>query len=127
MSLDKRFVTMTTTEDTSVADDHSLSQEDQKKKQMLFELYRPVLEKLEVSCEHVQKSQSDLREQLDKFLAALRVIKFKSEDDQITNAMEEQSKKLLALKRKLTLVHTIVQSADERAKRLLNTYKNKSD
>jgi peptidoglycan hydrolase CwlO-like protein len=94
--------------------------------QALFDLYRPLLQRLESSCEQVQQSQIDLRNQLDAFLAALREVKFKGEDDQLTHAMEEQSKKLLTLKRKLTLIHTIVQNAEERTIRMRSLYGPKS-
>ncbi|KAI1295601.1 SNARE-associated protein Snapin [Halotydeus destructor] len=89
----------------------------------LMNIFRPVLYSLEENVARVANSQVELRSELDALLVALRQVKVKLEEDSLTATLEEKSKKLVALKRRLTLVHTILQNSNERCRKLMMNHK----
>jgi hypothetical protein len=78
---------------------------------------------LEEAVQGVASSQVLLRQELDQVLAALKELREKCDDDSMTVLLEEKSKKLISLKRRLTLIHTIVQTSNERARKLITNHK----
>lgn len=89
----------------------------------LISLFQPVLHGLEEQVHRVASSQVELRSELDTLLISLREIKNKVESDTVVAVLEEKSKKLVGLKRRLTLIHTILQNANERCRKLTVNYK----
>ena len=84
-------------------------------------VFHPVLVNLEKSVQNVALSQVELRAQLDSLLIELTTIRARVEDGKMGQILEEKSKKLLALKRRLTLVHTILQNSNERCRKLMSS------
>jgi hypothetical protein len=74
---------------------------------------------LEEQVHRVATSQVELRTELDGLLNALREIKNRVEQDTLVTVLEAKAKKLVALKRRLTLVHTILQNSNERCRKLM--------
>lgn len=64
----------------------------------------------------VSETQSDLDLQLDRLIKTLDEIKL---NDKLTNHINVNFKRLYALKRRLTLIHTILSNSSSRCKRLL--------
>lgn len=87
----------------------------------LVSIFHPVLINLEKSVQNVALSQVELRGQLDALLFELTTIRSRVEDSKMSQVLEEKSKKLIALKRRLTLVHTILQNSNERCKKLMSS------
>jgi len=85
----------------------------------LITLFKPVLYGLEEQVHRVATSQVELRTELDGLLNALRDIKNRVEQDTLVTVLEAKAKKLVALKRRLTLVHTILQNSNERCRKLM--------
>ena len=88
----------------------------------IISIFEPVLVNLEEQVNRVEKSQLALRGQLDSLLETLRLLKENSEGDQFLIVLEDKSKKLIALKRKLTLVHTLLQNSNERCRKLITAH-----
>ena len=91
-------------------------------KETIYELYKPVVYEIEQYCGNLKNSQMILNRQLEDFFQSLRDLKFKLENDKLSEQLDENAKKVLAIKRKLTLIHTIIQNSDDRCKRLLAKY-----
>lgn len=91
--------------------------------QELIRIFKPVLFDLEQTVQGVASSQVLLRQELDQVLAALKELRDKTEDDSMAVILEEKSKKLISLKRRLTLIHTIIQTCNERARKLISNHK----
>lgn len=89
----------------------------------LLHLFKPMLIKLEESVQGVAVSQNKLRCELDALMAKLKEVKEASSNDQMAVILEEKSKRLIALKRRLTLVHTLLQNSNERCRRLIVQHK----
>lgn len=89
----------------------------------LTALFGPVLQNLNQSVQDAASSQVLLRQELDQVLVAVKELKELSDDDVMATVLEEKSKKLLSLKRRLTLVHTILQTCNERTKKLCVSHK----
>lgn len=89
----------------------------------LITLFQPVLYGLEEQVHRVAAAQVELRTELDALLNSLREIKVKIEQDSLATLLEEKSKKLIAFKRRLTLVHTILQNSNERTRKMMINYK----
>lgn len=89
----------------------------------LIRIFKPVLFDLEEAVQGVASSQVLLRQELDQVLAALKELRDKTEDDSMTVVLEEKNKKLISLKRRLTLIHTIVQTCNERSRKLISSHK----
>lgn len=87
----------------------------------LVALFHPVLINLEKNVQNVALSQVELRVQLDTLLTELTTIRARVEDSKMSQMLEEKSKKLIALKRRLTLVHTILQNSNERCRKLMSS------
>lgn len=85
----------------------------------LITLFKPVLYGLEEQVHRVAASQVALRTELDGLLNSLREIKNRVEQDSLVTMLEAKSKKLIALKRRLTLIHTILQNSNERCRKLM--------
>jgi len=98
-------------------------QEGKTTEEELVRLFKPVLIDLEEAVQGVASSQVMLRQELDQVLLAMKELKERTDDDSMTQLLEDKSKKLLALKRRLTLVHTIVQTCNERTKKLISSHK----
>ena len=86
-------------------------------------LFQPVLLNLDESVQGAASSQVLLRQELDQALSSLKELKELTDDDVMATVLEEKSKKLLNLKRRLTLVHTILQTCNERTKKLCSMNK----
>lgn len=86
-------------------------------------LFGPVLQNLEQSVQGAASSQVLLRRELDQVLVSVKELKELTDDDVMATVLEEKSKKLLSLKRRLTLVHTILQTCNERTKKLCASHK----
>ena len=84
-------------------------------------LFRPVLLNLDQSVQAAASSQVLLRQELDQALAGVKQLKELTDDDVMATVLEEKSKKLNMLKRRLTLVHTILQTCNERTKKLCSS------
>lgn len=91
-------------------------------KETIYELYKPVVYEIEQYCGNLKNSQMILNRQLEDFFQSLRDLKFKLENDKLSEQLDENAKKVLAIKRKLTLIHTIIQNSDDRCKRLIAKY-----
>jgi len=89
----------------------------------LIGLFQPVLYGLEEQVHRVATAQVELRTELDALLNSLRDIKQNVEQDSLVTQLEEKSKKLIAFKRRLTLVHTILQNSNERCRKMMINYK----
>ena len=98
-------------------------EEDVSPQDHLLQLFKPMLLKLEESVEQVSISQNKLRCELDGLMTKLREVKEASSNDQMAVILEEKSKRLIALKRRLTLVHTLLQNSNERCRRLIVQHK----
>src|SRR5271170_3603529 len=68
----------------------------------LISLFQPVLYGLEEQVHRVASSQVELRAQLDSLLGSLREIKNRVEQDSLVAILDDKSKRLIALKRRLT-------------------------
>lgn len=84
----------------------------------LIRLFEPLLQNLEQSTQNAAASQLQLRQELDQSLESLKQLKALTDNDVMVTVMEEKSKKLLNLRRRLTLVHTILQTCNERTKKM---------
>lgn len=82
-------------------------------------VFLPVLANLEKSVQHVALSQVALRSELDALLLELNTIRSRIEDNKMSQVLDGKSKTLIALKRRLTLVHTILQNSNERCRKLM--------
>lgn len=91
-------------------------------KETIYELYKPVIYEIEQYCGNLKNSQTILNRQLEEFFQSLRDLKFKLENDKLSEQLDENAKKVIAIKRKLTLIHTIIQNSDDRCKRLIAKY-----
>lgn len=91
-------------------------------KETIYELYRPVIYEIEQFCGNLKNSQMILNRQLEDFFQLLRDLKFKLENDKLSEQLDENAKKVISIKRKLTLIHTIIQNSDDRCKRLITKY-----
>ena len=91
-------------------------------KETIYELYKPVIYEIEQYCGNLKSSQMILNRQLEDFFQSLRDLKFKLENDKLSEQLDENAKKVIAIKRKLTLIHTIIQNSDDRCKRLIAKY-----
>lgn len=89
----------------------------------LVGLMLPLLTSLEEHVNSVTRSQLLLKNELDGLLLKLGTIKDNHENDSFIHLLEEKSKKLLSLKRRLTLIHTILQNSNERTKKIISTHK----
>jgi len=89
----------------------------------LITLFQPVLYGLEEQVHRVASSQVEFRTQLDSLLGALLDIKNRVDQDSLVTILDDKSKKLVALKRRLTLIHTILQNSNERCRKLMINYK----
>lgn len=111
------------------ADDLSDSSEQKSPKKQpgveteLTSLFKQVLCDLDNAVQGVASSQVMLRQELDQSLEALKTLKERTDDESMLQTLEEKSKKLVSLKRRLTLVHTIIQTCNERSKKLISNYK----
>ena len=85
----------------------------------LMQLFTPMLIQLESSVEEVAASQNRLNNELNTLMSRLKEVKEASSNDQMAIILEEKSKRLIALKRRLTLVHTLIQNSNERCRRLI--------
>lgn len=94
-------------------------------KESIYELYKPVIYELEQYCGNLKNSQMLLNRQLEDFFQLLRDLKFKLENDKLAEQLDENAKKVIVIKRKLTLIHTIIQNSDDRCKRLITKYSSK--
>lgn len=84
----------------------------------LIRLFEPLLQNLEQSAQNAAASQLQLRQELDQSLESLKQLKALTDNDVMATVLEEKSKKLLNLRRRLTLVHTILQTCNERTKKM---------
>lgn len=91
-------------------------------KESIYELYRPVIYEIEQNCGNLKNSQMALNRQLEDFFQLLRELKSKLENDKLSQQLDENAKKVIAIRRKLTLIHTIIQNSDDRCKRLIAKY-----
>lgn len=89
----------------------------------LITLFKPVLYGLEEQVHRVAASQVELRTELDALLHSLREVKNRVEQDSLVIIIEAKAKKLVALKRRLTLVHTILQNSNERCRKIMVNHK----
>ena len=87
----------------------------------MMRLFEPVLQSLDQSVQGAAASQVHLRQELDHALLSVKQLKELTDDDVMTTVLEEKSKKLLNLKRRLTLVHTILQTCNERTKKMCSS------
>lgn len=91
-------------------------------KENIYNLYKPVIYEIEQYCGNLKNSQTILNKQLEDFFQLLRDLKFKLENDKLAEQLDENAKKIITIKRKLTLIHTIIQNSDDRCKRLIAKY-----
>lgn len=96
-------------------------------KEAIYELYKPVIYEIEQYCGNLRTSQMVLNKQLEEFFQLLRDLKLKLENDKLSEQLDENAKKVIAIKRKLTLIHTIIQNSDDRCKRLIAKYMPKDN
>lgn len=89
----------------------------------LMQLFTPMLIQLESSVNEVSASQSRLSNELTTLMTRLKEVKEASSNDQMASILEEKAKRLIALKRRLTLVHTLIQNSNERCRRLIVQHK----
>lgn len=82
-------------------------------------IFEPVLVTLDDQVRRVEESQVNLREELGVLLTSLQDLKATCEEDHFIAVLEEKSKKLEKLRRKLTLAHTLLQNSNERCRKLL--------
>lgn len=85
----------------------------------LMQLFTPMLIQLESSVAEVAASQGRLNDELNTLMSRLKQVKEASSNDRMAIILEEKSKRLIALKRRLTLVHTLIQNSNERCRRLI--------
>lgn len=83
-------------------------------------LFEPLIINLENHVEKVTQSQDNLRRELEALLINLRSVQTNNE---LTELLEEKAKKLVSLKRRLTLVHTILENVNERCRKMMITHK----
>lgn len=105
------------------SDSSSLNSPSKEREEQLLSLFEPMIYELETQVTSVSSAQAELNHQLDNIL--ITVNKIKSTPD-LTLVLEDKSKRLLALKRRLTLVHTIVQNVNERCRKLILAHQNQN-
>ena len=86
----------------------------------LINILEPFVYKLDQTIDSCLRSQTQLNSELDSLLKTLNAIK---SNPDLSAVIEDKTKKLLTLKRRLTLIHTIVQNANDRTRKLINNYK----
>jgi hypothetical protein len=89
----------------------------------LMNLFYPVILSLEEQVSQVQLSQSLLKNELESLLITINQVKEKLDQDRLIVLLEEKAKKLISIKRRLTLIHTILQNSNERCRKLLILHK----
>jgi len=110
-----------TFETTSRSINSSCSTLDQKTiSSHIISVIKPVVGQINVEVERVSSSQVALEAQLDLLLDTLKAIQI---NNQLIDLADEKHKKLLSLKRRLTLINTILQNCNDRCKKLI-TYAN---
>ena len=103
------------TPEASVSDCSPDSTEDH-----LLSVFEPFVQSLDQSIDSCLSHQTQLSAQLDSLVSALNAIK--SSPD-LSAVIEDKTKRLVALKRRLTLIHTIVQNANDRTRKLIASHK----
>lgn len=108
-------------------------------KMELISMMKPFIFKLDESVAATKQSQESLNKELDELLMVLEKIrsvetlteldeetkiKYKLSGD-IATDIEHKSRQLLGLKRRLTLVHSILQTINSRTKKLLLTHSSR--
>ena len=86
----------------------------------LLSLFEPFIYKLDQTIDSCLRSQTQLNSELDSLLVTLNAIKANPD---LSAVIEDKTKRLLALKRRLTLIHTIVQNSNDRTRKLINNYR----
>lgn len=85
-------------------------------------IFEPILVDLEGQICSVECGQIHLKKELEALLDSLGQLKSVCREDNLIAVLEEKSKKLISLKRKLTLVHTLLQNSNERCIKLLSNH-----
>lgn len=84
--------------------------------QQLVSLFEPIIFDLDEHIQQLSASQEILHQEIDQLFRNIEAIK---SNPDLTLVLEEKSKKLFSLKRRLTLVHTIIQNVNERCRKLM--------
>ena len=86
----------------------------------LLSVFEPCIQSLDQSVQSCLLSQTQLRDQLESLLSALNAIKTSPD---LSAVIEEKIKRLVTLKRRLTLIQTIVQNANDRTRKLIVSHR----
>jgi hypothetical protein len=82
----------------------------------LLSIFEPIIKELSESILNVNSTQIALNRQLDSLLIELNDIK---SNPDLTLVLENKTKKLISLKRRLTLIQNIIQNANDRNRKLI--------
>jgi hypothetical protein len=85
----------------------------------LLSIFEPIIKELSESILSVNSTQIALNRQLDSLLIELNDIK---SNPDLTLVLENKTKKLISLKRRLTLIQNIIQNANDRNRKLIINY-----
>jgi hypothetical protein len=85
----------------------------------LLSIFEPIIKELSESILNVNSTQIALNRQLDSLLIELNDIK---SNPDLTLVLENKTKKLISLKRRLTLIQNIIQNANDRNRKLIINY-----
>lgn len=107
---------------SSIGNTSSNSSSVNRQSEQLLALFEPIIYELENQIQSVSASQELLNTQLDSLLISVNNIK---SNPDLSLVLEDKTKKILSLKRRLTLIHTIIQNANDRCRKLGLNYKLK--
>ncbi len=85
----------------------------------LLSIFEPIINELSEEIRNVSSTQIALNRQLDSLLIELNEIK---SNPDLTLVLENKTKKLISLKRRLTLIQNIIQNANDRNRKLIINY-----
>jgi hypothetical protein len=85
----------------------------------LLSIFEPIINELSEEIQTVSSTQIALNRQLDSLLIQLNEIK---SNPDLTLVLENKTKKLISLKRRLTLIQNIIQNANDRNRKLITNY-----
>lgn len=90
--------------------------EDKVIRDKMKEMFANIITDIDKQVLTVGQSQSELDSQLDKLMAALESIRI---DEKLTDDISANTKRILSLKNRLTLIHTILSNASDRCSKTL--------